>query len=105
MLLGLVALMVSSAGSCFWARSPYGVVCWVVRRRTPGMAPRLVRLPMGSCNYSDLDVAVFGGTCRGFRDVFSTASSSIIPFVSPFIMCRRTPSTRIAPSLPAYGSL
>jgi hypothetical protein len=45
-------------------RSPYGAVCWVVRHRTPGMASRLVLLPTGSYSYSDLDVAVFGGSCR-----------------------------------------
>jgi hypothetical protein len=49
-----------------------------------------------------LDVAVFGGSCqvntgRGFRDVSSTTSSFIIPFVSPFIMRRRTPGTTYCP--------
>jgi hypothetical protein len=67
-----------SLASRFWASQPlwpclldrasgpcslYRVVYRGVRNRTFGMALCLVRLLMGSCSYSDLDVVVFGGFC------------------------------------------
>jgi hypothetical protein len=62
LLLGLVATMVS-LGRASGPHSPCGVICRVMHYRTPGMVSYPVRVPMGSCSYSDLDVAVLGGFC------------------------------------------
>jgi hypothetical protein len=71
-LLGGVRPLVSRPGSPYcvvcWVASGscslYGFVCWVVRCRTSDMASRLIHLPVGFCSYFDLDVALFGGSCR-----------------------------------------